>query len=146
MVLGVWRAIMAVLAFPVIYLAVGSVIGPIMVDRYRTGVAGLILQGYGRHSHGPGPTQRTLPAGFRAGDPALDRFPPRPDSLVWMDSHGHGRTIRVTRCLVASGGAPFDPRPGNRGRDSFSYTFVIAMLLKPRAGKADRIAQAALSG
>jgi hypothetical protein len=38
-----WRIGVAVLAFPLIYFVFGSAIAPIVMDRYRGGVAGLVL-------------------------------------------------------------------------------------------------------
>ena len=44
----VWRVALAVLAFPVIYLAFGSVVGPFVVGAYRSGAFGLKLPGMGQ--------------------------------------------------------------------------------------------------
>jgi len=38
-----WRIAAAVLAFPVIYLVFGMMVSPIVVERYRAGIAGLVL-------------------------------------------------------------------------------------------------------
>jgi hypothetical protein len=43
-----WRVALAVLAFPVIYLAFGSVVGPFVIDAYRSGAYGLKLPGMGQ--------------------------------------------------------------------------------------------------
>ena len=42
-----WRLALAILAFPIIYLVFGSVVGPFVVDAYRAGAYGLKLPGMG---------------------------------------------------------------------------------------------------
>lgn len=137
-----WRVIMAVLAFPVIYFVFGSAIAPIVVDRYRAGVAGLVLPDISIIL----PTQVLRSALFLlASAPAIFLWTGSRRGLIlslgWthtvtvglyglLSAYWFPTVLRVTHSLEITA-------------DSFAYAFVIVMLLKPHAGTPDRIAQAA---
>ncbi len=135
------RVVIAVVAFPMIYFVFGWAIGPIVVEQYRAGVAGLVLPDMSVIL----PTQVLRSVLFLlASAPLIFLWTGTRRALILSLGWAHAVTVglygllsaywfpavlRVTHSLEITA-------------DSFAYAFVIVMLLKPRAGKTNRATQA----
>jgi hypothetical protein len=126
------RMVLAVLAFPAVYLAFGMTISPIVIGHYRAGVAGLVLPGLGTILW----VQMVRSAFFLlASAPAI---------LLWTGSRrglmaALGWAYTVTVGLYGLLGAYWVPmvlrvtHSLEIAADSFAYAILIVMLLRPRA-------------
>ncbi len=126
------RILLAVLAFPAVYLAFGMAISPIVLHYYRTGVAGLAAPGWGT-------ILRT-----QLARSALFLLASAPVILLWAGSRRSlmaalGWAYTVTVGLYFLLGAYWVPtvlrvtHSLEITADSFTYAILMVMLLKPRA-------------
>jgi hypothetical protein len=125
------RIVLAVLAFPAVYLAFGVAISPIVLEHYRAGVAGLVAPGFGTIL----PVQMVRSALFLlASAPAILLWTgPRRELMAAL-----GWSYTVTVGLYGLLGAYWVPmvlrvtHSLEIAADSFAYAILIVMLLKPR--------------
>lgn len=138
----VWRIVLAILAFPVVYFVFGSAVAPFVLATYRAGVAGLILP----------PLSVILPVQLVRS--ALFLLASLPAILLWARSRwglvlALGWAHAVTVGLYGLLGAYWFPTILRVAHsieitfDSFVYALIIVMLLKPRAVPADGPAETA---
>jgi hypothetical protein len=135
-----WRIVLAVLAFPAIYLLFGSAVAPFVLAQYRAGVVGLVL-----------PSMKVI-LPVEVGRSALFLLASLPAILLWRRSRwglvlALGWAHAVTVGLYGLLGAYWFPTILRVAHsieitfDSFVYALVIVMLLKPNVASAGRFAQ-----
>jgi hypothetical protein len=130
-----WRMLLAWAAFPIIYVIFGLTVSPVVVARYRAGIAGLRLPSL----------QLAVPV--ELGRSALFLLASLPPILLWQGSRRRlilalGWADAVTTGIYGLLGAYWLPGVLRVAHsleitaDSFAYAFVLVMLFRPRAASA----------